>query len=134
MPAARSFDYAVLRIVPRVERGEFVNAGVVVFSSECDYLDARVHLDRERVRLLFPDADLAEIESHLQAVPRVCAGGAGSGPIGQLSKRERWHWLVAPRSTVLQVSPVHSGISDEPEKALEELMERMVREPNPAGE
>jgi len=125
---APSFDYAVLRIVPRVERGEFVNAGVVLYSSERDFLEARVELDRDRVRALFPDADLATIEEHLLAVPRVCAGGEGSGPIGRLSKRERWHWLVAPRSTVLQVSPVHSGLSDEPARALDELMERLVRQ------
>jgi hypothetical protein len=125
---ARSFDYAVLRIVPRVERGEFVNAGVVLFSSELDYLDARVQLDRDRVLALHRDADLAAIDAHLAAVPRICAGGEGSGPIGKLTKRERWHWLVAPRSTVLQVSPVHSGICDDPVQALEELMDAMVRD------
>jgi hypothetical protein len=124
---AHSFDYAILRIVPRVEREEFVNAGVVLFSSERDFLDARVHLDRARVLALFADADLGAIEEHLLAVPRICAGGEEGGPIGRLSKRERWHWLVAPRSTVLQVSPVHSGLCDEPARALDELMERMVR-------
>jgi hypothetical protein len=127
VPAALSFDYAILRIVPRVEREEFVNGGVVLFSSERDFLDARVHLDRARVLALHPDADLAGIEEHLLAVPRICAGGEGSGPIGRLSKRERWHWLVAPRSTVLQVSPVHSGLCEDPARALDELMERVVR-------
>jgi hypothetical protein len=124
---AHSFDYAILRVVPRVEREEFVNAGVVLFSSERDFLDARVHLDRARVLALFADADLGAIEEHLLAVPRICAGGEGGGPIGRLSKRERWHWLVAPRSTVLQVSPVHSGLCEDPTRALDELMERMVR-------
>jgi hypothetical protein len=127
---AHSFDYAVLRIVPRVERGEFVNAGVVLFSSEHDFLDARIRLDRDRVLALFPGADLAAIEEHLAAVPRICAGGEGSGPIGWLSKRERWHWLVAPRSTVLQVSPVHSGLCEDPGKALDQLMEAMVGGPD----
>lgn len=125
---AHSFDYAILRVVPRVERGEFVNAGVVLFSSEHDFLDAAIDLDHRKVLALFPEADLAAIEEHLAAVPRVCAGGQGSGPIGRLTKRERWHWLVAPRSTVLQVSPVHSGLCDDPAKALAQLMDGMVRD------
>ena len=127
MPAHCSFDYAILRIVPRVEREEFVNAGVIVFSSECNFLDARVELDRARVLALFPGADLAAIAGHLDTVPHICAGVNGSGPIGRLSQRERFHWLVAPRSTVLQVSPVHSGLSDDPARELENLMNRMVR-------
>jgi hypothetical protein len=122
-----SFDYAVLRVVPRVDREEFVNAGVIVFCSERDYLNARVELDRARVLSLFPGADLAVIEEHLNVVPRICAGGSDGGPIGRLSRRERFHWLVAPRSTVLQVSPVHSGLTDDPAQALERLMDAMVR-------
>jgi hypothetical protein len=118
----------VVRVVPRVEREEFVNAGVILFCLERDYLAARVELDRARVRALSPGSDLALIEEHLLAVPRVCAGGEGSGPIGRLSRRERFHWLVAPRSTVLQVSPVHAGVCEDPERALEHLMDRMVRE------
>lgn len=129
MPAPSSFDYAVLRVVPRVDREEFVNAGVVLFCLEHDYLGARVELDRDRVRALFPDVELATVEEHLLAVPRICAGGEGSGPIGRLSKRERFHWLVAPRSTVIQVSPVHVGLCEDPERALEHLMDRMVRPP-----
>lgn len=129
MPAPSSFDYAVLRVVPRVDREEFVNAGVVLFCLEHDYLGARVELDRDRVRALFPDVELATVEEHLLAVPRICAGGEGSGPIGRLSKRERFHWLVAPRSTVIQVSPVHVGLCEDPERALEHLMDRMVRRP-----
>lgn len=127
MPAPQSFDYAVLRVVPRVDREEFVNAGVIVYCSECDYLAARVELDRDRVLAVFAGADLALIEEHLQAVPRICAGGDEGGPIGRLSRRERWHWLVAPRSTVLQISPVHSGLAESPEHALERLMDTMVR-------
>lgn len=127
MPATHSFDYAVLRVVPRVERQEFINAGVILFCSERDFLGARVELDRARVLALHPEADLALIEDHLLAVPRICAGGDGSGPIGLLSRRERFHWLVAPRSTMLQVSPVHSGLSDDPERALEHLMDGLVR-------
>jgi hypothetical protein len=131
VPAKSSFDYALVRVVPRVEREEFVNAGVILFCLERDYLGARVELDEGRVRALFPGADLALIEEHLLAVPRIAAGGEGSGPIGKLSTRERFHWLVAPRSTVIQVSPVHAGLCEDPERALEELLERMVRLPRP---
>ena len=127
MPAPASFDYAVVRVVPRVEREEFVNAGVILFSLERDYLAARVELDRARLRALAPDVDLVLVEEHLAAVPRIAAGGEGSGPIGALSRRERFHWLVAPRSTIIQVSPVHSGLCDDPERALERLVERLVR-------
>jgi hypothetical protein len=127
VPATVSFDYAILRVVPRVEREEFVNAGVILFCSERDFLEARVELDRARVRALAPESDLALIEEHLLAVPRVAAGGEGSGPIGQLSRRERFHWLVAPRSTMLQVSPVHTGLCEDPALALGHLMERMVK-------
>lgn len=129
MPAPSSFDYAVIRVVPRVEREEFVNAGVILFCLARDFLGARVELDRDRVRALCPGVDLAVVDEHLAAIPRVCAGGEGSGPIGRLSRRERFHWLVAPRSTVIQVSPVHSGLCDDPARALERLMDRMVRPP-----
>jgi hypothetical protein len=127
VPAPSSFDYAVVRVVPRVDREEFVNAGVILFCLERDYLAARVELDAARVRALFPGVDLAAIEEHLLAIPRIAAGGDGAGPIGRLSARERFHWLVAPRSTVIQVSPVHVGLCEDPERALEHLVERMVR-------
>ena len=129
MPVLLSFDYAVLRVVPRVEREEFINAGVVLFCLAVDYLGVRVELDRERVLALFPGADLDLIEDHLHAARRVAAGGEGSGPIGRLSQRERFQWLVSPRSTVLQVSPVHTGLCASPELELEQLHERMVRVP-----
>jgi hypothetical protein len=129
VPAPHSFDYAVVRVVPRVEREEFVNAGVILLCLERQFLDARVRLDRARVAALFPDADLAAIDEHLQAIPRVCAGGDGSGPIGRLSLRERFHWLVAPRSTVIQVSAVHAGLCDDPAEELERLMAALVPPP-----
>jgi len=132
VPATLSFDYAVVRVVPRVEREEFVNAGVILFCLERSFLDARIELDRARVLALFPATDLAAIEDHLGVVPRICAGGDGAGPIGRLSLRERWHWLVAPRSTVIQVSPVHSGLCDDPAATLDQLAARMVRG-GPAG-
>jgi hypothetical protein len=126
VPAPASFDYAIVRVVPRVEREEFVNAGAILFCLERDFLAARVELDRARLRALAPDADLALVEEHLAAIPLVAAGGEGSGPIGKLSRRERFHWLVAPRSTIIQVSPVHSGLCDDPALALERLFARMV--------
>jgi hypothetical protein len=129
VPAQSSFDYAVIRVVPRVDREEFVNAGVILYCLARDFLEARVELDHDRVHALFPGVDLALLDQHLAAIPRVCAGGEGSGPIGRLSQRERFHWLVAPRSTIIQVSPVHSGLCADPEHALERLMERMVRAP-----
>ncbi len=129
MPAPCSFEYAVVRVVPRVEREEFVNAGVVLFCLEQDFLAARVELDRDRVRALFPGADLPLVEEHLAAFARVAAGAEGSGPIGRLSARERFHWLVAPRSTIIQVGPVHSGVCQDPARALDRLVERMVLQP-----
>ncbi len=129
MPGMPSFDYAVIRIVPRVEREEFINAGVILFCFERDFLEACVALDAPRVLALFPGADLETIEEHLQTVPRICTGGEGSGPIGKLSQRERFHWLVAPRSTMLQVSPVHTGLCEDSRTALNELMRAMVLPP-----
>jgi hypothetical protein len=129
VPAQSSFDYAVVRVVPRVDREEFVNAGIVLFCLERDFLAAKVELDRERLRALDPAVDLKVVEEHLAAIPRVAAGGPGSGPIGKLTARERFHWLVAPRSTIVQISPVHSGLCDDPARALEHLVERMVRLP-----
>jgi hypothetical protein len=129
VPARLSFDYALLRVVPRVEREEFVNAGVVLLCLERDFLEARVELAAARVRALQPDVDLGPVEEHLRAVSRIAAGGSDGGPIGKLSLRERFHWLVSPRSTVLQVSPVHSGLCETPEAALAQLFENMVRVP-----
>jgi hypothetical protein len=127
MRKRHSFDYAVVRVVPRVERGEFLNAGVILFSSTAAYLCARIELDRERLLALAPDIDLGLVEGHLDVIPKVCAGGADAGPIGSLSQRQRFHWLVAPRSTILQTSPVHSGVHHDVEAALQGLFERLVR-------
>jgi len=127
VPAPPSFDYAVVRVVPRVEREEFLNAGVILFCLEREVLTARVALDRARLAALSPGTDPDLVEEHLAAIPRICAGGPDAGPIGRLSARERWHWLVAPRSTIVQVSPVHTGLGDDPLRALDRLFERMVR-------
>ena len=122
-----AFDYAVIRVVPRVERGEFLNAGVILFCSTKAYLDARVELDREFARVLAPSLDLDVIEGYLEAIPQVCAGGGEPGSIGQLPQRARFHWLVAPRSTIIQTSAVHSGLHESPEVALDALFHKLVR-------
>ena len=126
MPVPSSFDYAVVRVVPRVDRAEFVNAGVIVFCLERRFLEARVVVDEARLRSLFPGLDLGEVRRHLEAIPRIAAGDPEAGPIARLSLRERWHWLVSPRSTIIQTSPVHTGICDEAEGTVERLLERMV--------
>ncbi|MFI5201119.1 MAG: DUF3037 domain-containing protein [Candidatus Kapaibacterium sp.] len=121
-----TFDYAVIRIVPRVERSEFINAGVILYSRTQRFLEARISFDRERLRALFPDAAIAEIEQHLALIPKICAGGEVAGPIGELPQHERWHWLVAPKSTVIQMSEVHSGFCTDPALELDHLMKMLV--------
>ncbi len=123
------FDYAVVRVVPRVDRGEFLNAGVILFSSTAAFLDARIDLDHKRLRALAPDIDLAVVESYLAQIPKVCAGGGEAGSIGSLPQRARFHWLVAPRSTVIQTSEVHSGVHHDLDAALDGLFEKLVRAP-----
>jgi hypothetical protein len=122
-----SFDYAIVRVVPRVEREEFVNAGVILFCLERDFLAARVEVNAPRLTALWPGIDLDLIAEHLAAIPRICAGSPEAGPIARLTLRERFHWLVAPRSTMLQLSPVHAGLAEEPERALLELFDQTVR-------
>ena len=129
MPERFAFDYAIVRVVPRVERGEFLNAGVIVFSSTRAFLGARIELDRERLMTLAPGVDLAMVESYLEAIPKICAGGGEAGSIGALPQRARFHWLVAPRSTIIQTSEVHSGVAEEPAQALDSLFEKLVRMP-----
>ncbi len=126
MPVPSSFDYAVVRVVPRVERGEFINAGVIVFCLEHRFLEARVRVDEARLRALWPEVDLELVRKHLEAIPRICAGDATAGPIARLSQRERFHWLVSPRSTIIQVSPVHSGLCEEPGQTVEQLSRRLL--------
>jgi len=120
-------DYAVIRAVSRAERGEFLTAGVILFCSTKEFLDARIGLDGARLMALAPDVDLPLVENHLDVIPRLCRGGADAGPIGALTQRERFHWLVAPRSTMIQLSPVHSGVGPDPAAALEALFEKLVR-------
>ncbi len=125
----KPFEYAVLRVVPRVERGEFINAGVVLYCQADSFLDARVHLDSDRLMALDPGTDLEAVRAHLEALRSVCAGGPEAGSVGRLPLGERFGWLVAPRSTVVQPSPVHTGLTDDPEAELERLLSRMVLPP-----
>ena len=127
MVAPSSFEYAVVRVVPHVDREEFINAGVIVFCDQHDYLMARVELDEARLLALAPDADVDLVRRHLEAIPRICKGGAEAGPIGQLTTRERWRWLASPRSTILQISPAHTGIGEVGGELLERLLDRAVR-------
>ena len=123
------FDYAVVRVVPRVERGEFLNAGIVLFSPSASYLKARIELDRARLTSLAPSIDCDLVQSYLDAIPKVCEGGGEAGSIGALPQRARFHWLVAPRSTIIQMSPVHSGVHQNLDAALTTLFEKLVRLP-----
>jgi hypothetical protein len=124
-----TFDYAVIRLVPRVEREEFMNVGVIVYCAERGFLAAKVELDAARVNAFGPHLDAAQIEDYLQTIPIICDGGKAAGPIGASPQRARFHWLVAPRSTLIQTSPVHCGINDNPVEALECLMNKLVRLP-----
>jgi hypothetical protein len=127
VPAPCAFDYSIVRVVPHVEREEFVNGGVILFCEARDLLVARIELDEARLRALAPDVDLALVQRHLLAIPRICAGGPDAGPIGALTLRERWRWLVSPRSTILQTSPPHAGFAEEPEAAMERILSASVR-------
>jgi hypothetical protein len=122
-----TYDYAIIRVVPRVERGEFINAGIILSCDVERILLARIELDEHRLLALDPRADLGPICDALAIIPALCAGGPETGPIGAMSERERFHWLVSPKSTIVQTSPVHTGQCADPEGALEHLMITMVR-------
>jgi hypothetical protein len=121
------YSYAIVRVVPRVERGEFLNVGVVLFGREQGFLAARFEIDPLRLRSLAPDLDLATVERHLGTFRAICEGQPDGGPIAALPPSERFHWLVAPRSTMIQTSPVHVGRSEEPAQALDDLLNEFVR-------
>jgi Protein of unknown function (DUF3037) len=125
MHAKSSFDYALIRIVPRVEWEEFINAGVIVFCPEKQFLSVRIHINEARLRALWPELDLHSVKNRLTAFSRVSAADPSAGPIARLNQRQRFHWLVAPRSTVVQVSPVHTGLCESPEQVLDELFGRL---------
>jgi hypothetical protein len=121
MPDPCVFDYAIVRIVPRVEQEEFINAGVILFCRERRYLAARLQLDAARLAAFAPELDPAIVQAHLDLIPRICVGGRAGGPLAKLSLVERFRWLTSPRSTVVQISPVHAGLCSDPAAALDEL-------------
>lgn len=123
------YDYAVVRVVPRVEREEFINVGVILSCESSRYLEARIELDENRLLALAPDLDLESLHRHLQTIPEICRGGAAAGPIGLLPQRARFHWLTARRSSIIQTSPVHMGKCGDMPAIMEHLLQRMVRSP-----
>ncbi|MGE3175964.1 MAG: DUF3037 domain-containing protein [Vicinamibacterales bacterium] len=129
MSADCTYDYAIVRVVPRVERGEQMNVGVIVSAVDADYLDARLDPDLDRLLALDPTLDLDAVRSGLAIIPVVCAGGPAAGPIGELPARGRFRWLVSPRSTIIQMSPVHTGRAHDPADALDRLYASMVARP-----
>jgi hypothetical protein len=129
MPAEAEawYDYAIVRVVPVVERGEFINAGIILRARTLNYLGVRIELDEARLLALAPQADLGAIRSHLEVIEAIAAGDGKGGPIASMTQSQRFHWLTTPRSTVIQTSPAHVGRCSDPEKALEELMDGFVR-------
>ncbi|MBK9238915.1 MAG: DUF3037 domain-containing protein [Acidobacteria bacterium] len=127
MSVEHTYDYALIRVVPRVDRGECINAGVVLSCPGLDFLEACVALDPARIAVLDPSADLQAIQGHLDAIVRICRGGHDAGPVGELPQRARFHWLVSPRSTVIQMSPVHTGRTADPAASLARLVDTLVR-------
>ena len=125
-----TYDYAIIRVVPKVERAEFVNVGVIVSCPQRDLLLARIEVDERRLLSLDPTLDLEAVRTHLAAIPTICAGGEKAGPIGRLTQRERFYWLVAPRSTIIQTSPTHTGSACDLEAVVERLLQTMVRQPS----
>ena len=123
----RTYDYAIVRVVPRVERGEFINAGIILSCDVERILQSSIELDEAALLTLDASVDLELVRSSLASIPAICAGGEGAGEIGKLSARERFHWLVSPKSTIVQTSPVHTGQCHDLPAALEHLMERMIR-------
>jgi len=119
------FEYAVIRVVPRIERGEQVNVGVVLYCQALDYLCAQVHLEPARLRALDPKIDLAELSAALLSWEMTCDGSSGQ-PAAGLKPGERFRWLTGPRSTIIQASPVHTGLTDDPTAELDRLMQRLV--------
>ncbi len=129
MSAEATYDYVVVRVVPRVERGERINVGVVLSCVDSEVLICRVELDEARLLALDPAADLEAVRAALAVIPRVCAGGPDAGDIGALPARGRFRWLASPRSTMVQTSPVHTGRTSDPGATLDRLFRALVAPP-----
>jgi hypothetical protein len=126
MPEQHSFEYAVIRVVPKVEREEFMNVGVILYCQSLSYLDAAFTLNEERLHALSPGLEMPEIKKHLAAFCEICKGGSAAGPIGKLDMGSRFRWLTATRSTVLQCSRVHPGLTEDPALTLKQLHTKLV--------
>ncbi|HBY97378.1 MAG: DUF3037 domain-containing protein [Ardenticatenaceae bacterium] len=126
MPGPIWYDYALIRVVPRVEREEFVNVGAVLYAPAANYLGIRMAPDWDRVRTIGPDLDLDLVRRYLDALVAISEGHPDAGPIAHLSQSERFHWLTSPKSSIIQVSPVHSGQCHSPEQALDSLVDKLV--------
>jgi hypothetical protein len=126
VPETHTYDYAVIRVVPSIERGEFINCGVILYARTLKFLGARIHLDEVRLSALDPAVDVAQAKALLDVIPGICAGADHAGPIAKLTQSERFNWLVAPRSSVIQMSPVHTGITSDAPQSLSRLMRSMV--------
>jgi hypothetical protein len=122
MPGLHSYDYAFVRVVPHIDRGEFVNVGVILFCRTLRYLEAQIRIEEAKLQVLAPPFDMQQLQTHLGFIPRICAG---QGPIGQLGQAESFHWLVSPHNTVIQTSPVHSGLCKDPAFELAHLMKTL---------
>lgn len=122
-----TFDYAVIRIVPRVEREEFINVGVILSCPAKKFLEARIELNEERLKCFAPKIEIEAIRQYLEIIPKICAGSDEAGIIGKLTQRERFYWLTATRSTIIQTSPIHTGFAVNAEEMLEKLMNKMVK-------
>ena len=131
MPARSSFDYAIIRVTPEQERGERINVGVVLLCRQRRFLGMRLAVDEARLRALWPTLDVVATRRLLDGMLRVCEGAPDAGPIAQLSQAERFHWLVAPSSTIIQPSATHSGLCANPAAMLDELLARLVALPSP---
>jgi hypothetical protein len=127
--AELTYDYAIVRVVPRVDRGEQINVGVILSVADSEFLEARIELDETLLRSLEPAVDVAAVREQLDLIVAICRGGAEAGPIGTLPARGRFRWLVSPRSTMVQPSAVHTGRTSDPAACLERLMDRVVRRP-----
>jgi Protein of unknown function (DUF3037) len=129
VPAEHTYDYAIIRVVPRVERGEMINVGVILSCPAVDFLESAIELDEARLLAMDETLDLDAVRAHLATIPVICRGGTEAGPIGALPQRHRFRWLVSPRSTMIQMSPVHTGRTSDPGAALAHLLTVMVRRP-----
>jgi hypothetical protein len=126
MQAKQIFEYAVIRVMPRVERGEFLNVGVVLFCKRCKFLDLMIELNEEKLKAIFGDVDTEDVRRHLDSFEKICRGDVSGGPIAQLDQPSRFRWLSAKRSTIIQASDIHPGLTDDPSATLGKLFSEMV--------